>query len=136
MVLGRSMVHILSNYWPLLVLMVICLTGLAKLSAMRKQDKPIRQAKKQFKKDKSIMIKQIDRIIYYIDQRLNLEYDNTLTNLRAEYQTMKQQIYQNSQIYPDPQVLLNEYENAFNDTQSQLYNEMMNLQTSYYQLID
>lgn len=136
MVLGRSMVHILSNYWPLLVLMVICLTGLAKLSAMRKQDKPIRQAKKQFKKDKNIMIKQIDRIIYYIDQRLNLEYDNTLANLRTEYQTMKQQIYQNSQIYPDPQVLLNEYENAFNDTQSQLYNEMMNLQTSYYQLID
>lgn len=136
MVLGRSMVHILSNYWPLLVLMVICLTGLAKLSAMRKQDKPIRQAKKQFEKDKNIMIKQIDRIIYYIDQRLNLEYDNTLANLRTEYQTMKQQIYQNSQIYPDPQVLLNEYENAFNDTQSQLYNEMMNLQTSYYQLID
>lgn len=136
MVLGRSMVHILANYWPLLVLMVICLTGLAKLSAMRKQDKPIRQAKKQFKKDKNIMIKQIDRIIYYIDQRLNLEYDNTLANLRTEYQTMKQQIYQNSQIYPDPQVLLNEYENAFNDTQSQLYNEMMNLQTSYYQLID
>lgn len=136
MVLGRSMVHILSNYWPLLVLMVICLTGLAKLSAMRKQDKPIRQAKKQFKKDKNIMIKQIDRIIYYIDQRLNLEYDNTLANLRTEYQTMKQQIYQNSQIYPDPQILLNEYENAFNDTQSQLYNEMMNLQTSYYQLID
>lgn len=136
MVLGRSMVHILSNYWPLLVLMVICLTGLAKLSAMRKQDKPVRQAKKQFKKDKSIMIKQIDRIIYYIDQRLNLEYDNTLANLRAEYQTMKQQIYQNSQIYPDPQVLLNEYENAFNETQSQLYNEMMNLQTSYYQLIE
>ena len=135
MVLGRSMVHILSNYWPLLVLMVICLTGLAKLSAMRKQDKPIRQAKKQFKKDKNIMIKQIDRIIYYIDQRLNLEYDNTLANLRTEYQTMKQQIYQNSQIYPDPQILLNEYENAFNDTQSQLYNEMMNLQTSYYQLI-
>lgn len=136
MVLGRSMVHILSNYWPLLVLMVICLTGLAKLSAMRKQDKPIRQAKKQFKKDKSIMIKQIDRIIYYIDQRLNLEYDNTLANLRTEYQTMKQQIYQNSQIYPDPQVLLNEYENAFNETQSQLYNEMMNLQISYYQLIN
>lgn len=136
MVLGKSMVHILSNYWPLLVLMVICLTGLAKLSAMRKQDKPIRQAKKQFKKDKSIMIKQIDHIIYYIDQRLNLEYDNTLANLRAEYQTMKQQIYQNSQIYPDPQVLLNEYENAFNETQSQLYNEMMNLQTSYYQLIE
>ena len=136
MVLGRSMVHILSNYWPLLVLMVICLTGLAKLSAMRKQDKTIRQAKKQFKKDKSIMIKQIDRIIYYIDQRLNLEYDNTLANLRTEYQTMKQQIYQNSQIYPDPQVLLNEYENAFNETQSQLYNEMMNLQTSYYQLIN
>lgn len=136
MVLGRSMVHILANYWPLLVLMVICLTGLAKLSAMRKQDKPIRQAKKQFKKDKNIMIKQIDRIIYYIDQRLNLEYDNTLANLRTEYQTMKQQIYQNSQIYPDPQILLNEYENAFNDTQSQLYNEMMNLQTSYYQLID
>ena len=136
MVLGRSMVHILSNYWPLLVLMVICLTGLAKLSAMLKQDKPIRQAKKQFKKDKNIMINQIDHIIYYIDQRLNLEYDNTLANLRTEYQTMKQQIYQNSQIYPDPQVLLNEYENAFNDTQSQLYNEMMNLQTSYYQLID
>lgn len=129
----KHVVHLLYSHWLVLIIIVIFLAALAKLSAMRTRDKPMRQAKHAANKQYGEASKTCANIDYYLEQRLQAEPNsNVLPYLRQQYQRLKAELDNHSQIDIDPSQLTSYYLQNYNDTQSQLYGEMKRLEEIVY----
>lgn len=124
-----KIVTLVFGHWLLILVLVILLTALAKLSAMRKHDKPQRHLHKEYHAG----IQACGRIISFIDDRMQVDRNvDALSYLKGKYIRLQQELDQHMQLDIDPGSLTQYYLQNYHDTSSQLYQEMRNLEQIIY----
>jgi hypothetical protein len=124
-----KIVTLVFDHWPLIFVLVILLTALAKLSVLCKHDKPQRHLNKEYHAG----VKACGRIISFIDDRMQIDRNiDALSYLKGQYTRLQQELDQHMQLDIDPGSLTQYYLQNYNDTSSQLYQEMRNLEQIIY----
>lgn len=125
----EKIVTLLFKHLPLILVLVILLAALAKLSAMRKHDKPQRHLHKEYHTG----VTSCGRIISFIDARMQVDRNvEILSYLKGQYTRLQQELDQHMQLDIDPGSLTQYYLQNYHDTSSQLYHEMRNLEQIIY----
>lgn len=115
--------------WPLVLALIVLLTALTKLSVMRKRDKPQRHLNKEY----STGVQSCGRIISFIDNRMQVDRNvDALSYLKGKYIRLQQELDNHMQLDINPGSLTQYYLQNYNDTSSQLYQEMRNLEQIIY----
>ncbi len=124
-----KLITFIFDNWLLMLVLVILLTALTKLSVMRKRDKPQRHLNKEY----STGVKSCGRIISFIDDRMQVDRNvDALSYLKGQYIRLQQELDNHMQLDINPGSLTQYYLQNYNDTSSQLYQEMRNLEQIIY----
>ena len=133
-------VQFLAQHWLIVLVVLVTLTALAKLTAIRKNRRKFKRQNQALKHPQNTSyaidfksgIHVSNRIISLINQRLSLDNTDDMAWLKGQYEILHQELQKRQNIDIDPRNLTQFYLQHYQDSSSELLDRMHQLERIIY----